>query len=290
MRVSTGCGDGVLVVGPTGQLGTAILRALPEANGLGRDALDLETATSTRTYDELAARNPLLVINCAAYTAVDRAETDRSAAMRINTTAPELLARACTALGARFVTFSTDYVFDGEQGHPYVESDETSPINVYGESKRLGELAVMEADASALVIRTSWLVSVTHVNFITKILTRTSGGEPCRVVDDQRGCPTSAHDLALATLTAISQERSGILHLVNSDTATWFELAETAMQVAGIDPSLLERCTSDDYITTARRPRYSVLGSERMTPADSIVLPPWRRAVEAIVEQLYPNR
>ena len=205
---------------------------------------------------------PDVVINAAAYTAVDRAESEPDLANDVNGTAVGELASVCHELGARLVTYSTDYVFDGTKVQAYVESDPTSPINAYGASKRLGEVLAAEALPSTLVIRTSWVMSGTHRNFASVILDRLLTGE-VRVVDDQHGRPTFASDLAAGTLDALEQGAEGVLHLTNEGTATWFDVARHIATMAGIDPDRVRPCGTADYPTPARRPANSVLDSER---------------------------
>lgn len=260
-----------VVTGATGQLGMAF-RAIagPQAVFLDRPLLDLSNPGEIRSC--LADLSPDIVINCAAYTAVDRAEAEPDLAHTVNATAVGEMANVCRSIGASFITFSTDYVFPGTKQAPYLESDEPAPINVYGSTKRDGETAALAADPSALVIRTSWVVSPTHDSFVFKILEEAERGIT-RVVNDQRGCPTVAVDLALATSSAIAAGVTGILHLTNQTALSRFELARWATELAGMDPSHIEAATSDEFPTPATRPANSVLGSERLPGLTSIVMP-----------------
>ena len=251
----------VLVTGAAGQLGHAMSRLVgPDAVALDRSGLDLTAIDRIGpTVDRL---EPEVVVNCAAYTAVDAAESDRSTAHAVNAVAVGELARSCRRVGAKLVTFSTDYVFDGTKPTPYVESDRPAPINVYGATKREGEERALDEDPSALVIRTSWLMSSTHRSFASVILERLQAGE-VRVVDDQRGHPTFSADLARGTLAALEAGADGILHLTNGGTASWYEIACEIARLAGIDPGRVRPVPAAEYPTAAARPANSVLDSER---------------------------
>ena len=202
-----------------------------------------------------------MVINCAAYTAVDRAEEEEDLATEINTVAVGVLAEWASLRSRPLLTFSTDYVFDGAADWPYVESSSTNPINAYGRSKLLGES--LAAGHGALVVRTSWVISGSHPNFVATILRKVREQE-LRVVDDQRGNPTVAADLARASYAALQSGASGLLHLTNQGETTWYELARTSVGLADLDPSRISPCETRDYPTPARRPTYSVLASERL--------------------------
>ena len=272
----------IVITGPTGQLGTAFGRRLEgrEVRTITEDELDF------RHLDEipraLAEIGPSLVINCAAYTAVDAAEDDVDTARLVNATAVGALARACADLGARFVTFSTDYVFDGTRAGGYVESDQTSPKSVYGVTKLEGEHLALENDRDALVVRTSWLLSGTHPNFASTMIKLIRNG-PVKVVDDQRGRPTLADDLARVTLDAVDREASGVLHLANEGATTWFGLAREIASIAGLDPERVTPCTTDEFPRPAPRPADSVLNSERVAGLGIELMPPYGPGLEAAV-------
>ena len=274
----------ILVVGKTGQLGTAFLRRYgSQAGFLDRASLDLSDVA--RIQPALAGLRPSAVINCAAYTDVDKAESEPEAAHRINSTAVKALATSCAELGAAFVTYSTDYVFDGTSDRPYVESDPPSPISVYGYSKRAGEMAALSAHPGALIIRTSWVLSGTHANFAAAMLRRARQGS-VRVVADQRGSPTLVNDLVGATLGALEAQASGILHMSNEGVLSWFELAQEVVNLAGFDPSIVEPCTTADYPTPAARPSNSVLESERLDSLGLHRLPHYGTSLQRAVEEL----
>lgn len=277
-------GDPVLVLGANGQLGSAFTRLLENAVPVTRDTLDLATAPVDEMRQLFLDIRPGAVINCAAYTRDDAAESDEEGATEVNGRAVGRLSEAAADCGVPLVTYSTDYVFDGSGDSPYVESDPPNPLNAYGRSKLLGEELALQHDGQTLIIRTSWVVSGTHKNFVSAILGRVRAGEAVRVVNDQWGCPTIVDDLATATLSALGADARGILHLTNSGPTTWFEFAQAIVRLAGFDPSLVRPCSTDEYPTIARRPAYSVLGSERMSDLQIPPLPHWERSLSRVVE------
>ncbi len=270
-----------LVVGGSGQVGTA-LRGFFDARYLGRSDLDLADLEAVEAV--VSRLRPTSVINCAAYTAVDRAEDEPERASIINGQAVGALVTVTRRLGIPFVTYSTDYVFDGESTTPYVESSPTSPINTYGRSKLLGEHLALAAHPDALVIRTSWVISQYRPNFVTSILKRAREG-PLSVVADQHGCPTAADDLARATIEALAAGVTGVLHLTGAGPTTWYDLARATIDAAGIDCHM-EPILTADYGARAPRPLFSVLASERMPLPGVAPLPPWRASLPALVETL----
>lgn len=273
----------IVITGAEGQLGTAFRRLYPDAHHLTRADLDLADTTSIR--DVLEPLDPELIINCAAYTAVDLAEAEEDLAYAINAAALREMGWMCADYAIPLVSFSTDYVFDGESDRPWVESDETAPINAYGRTKAAGERYLLETHPDALIVRTSWVVSGTKQNFISTMIRLARRGE-VSVVDDQHGCPTVADDLASATLGAVEAGVSGLLHLVNDGPTTWFDLARAAVREAGLDPDLIHPQSTAEYPTPARRPRYSVLGSERLDQLDLDPMPHWSESLPAVVASL----
>jgi dTDP-4-dehydrorhamnose reductase len=272
----------ILIIGAGGQVGTA-LAAQPGTLGITRRELDLAEATESDAAALIDAHQPDVVINAAAYTAVDRAETEEDLATRVNGEAVGMLARVCAARRIPFVTYSTDYVFDGNGTRPYLETDPVDPINAYGRSKLVGEQAVLEAGDTGLVIRTSWVISATHPNFVATMLRLTGEGRQLNVIDDQHGRPTIAADLATATLRAVEVGAAGILHLANHGETTWYELARTAVEMAGRDPGLIRPCATADYPTPAKRPAYSTLDTTRAEGLGVEPLPDWRQSLPAVV-------
>lgn len=274
----------IAVIGGAGQLGSALVRLIgSDAATIGRAELDLTEPDTIGWWLDTAL--PDLVINCAAYTNVDAAESDQEAAYLLNAEAVGRLAQETASRDLGFVTFSTDYVFDGQKGAPYVEGDEPNPINVYGASKLAGERMALEANPSALVVRTSWLLSGTHPNFAATILRLLAGG-PVSVVDDQVGRPTLADDLAIGVMAAVENDVSGLLHLTNQGATTWCGLAREIAALTGVDPARVRPITTEDSGRAAPRPPDSRLDSERLQPLGLSPLPHYRAALETAVRSL----
>jgi len=267
-----------LVFGGDGQLGTAFRELLTDAQFVDRAEADLAERGSVAGL--VRDVRPSAVINCAAFTAVDAAEGDQALAIEINGAAVGEMAAACADLDIPFLTFSTDYVFTGDAHEPYLENHAPGPIGAYGRSKLIGEWMAEAAYPRSLIVRTSWLISPTHDNFVSAILRRALSGS-VRVVDDQRGKPTIAHDLAVASEQALANGSSGIVHLVNSGETTWFGLAREVVSEAGMDASIVEPCATTEFPTAAIRPAYSVLGTGRR---DAPVMPPWRASLNRLVQ------
>jgi dTDP-4-dehydrorhamnose reductase len=270
----------LLVTGAGGMLGVAVLDAAPgagfDAVGLGRSELDITDPAAVA--DALARLAPQVVINCAAWTDVDGAESDRAGAFAGNATGPGVLARAAAQAGVRVVHVSTDYVFNGRGTRPYLESDPTDPQCVYGASKLAGELEVLAASERHAIVRTAWLFGAGGRNFVDTMLRIADGGATeVSVVTDQLGCPTWTGDLAQALLALAGVEVGGVLHGAASGACTWNDLAIEVFAAAGRDVRVLAS-TSAEQQRPAPRPPYSVLGSER---EQAPVLPDWREGVRA---------
>jgi dTDP-4-dehydrorhamnose reductase len=277
----------IVVTGAGGQLGTAFRQLLGSVPVyLTRGDLDLQDGDAIeRTILEL---QPSVVINCAAYTAVDAAETNEALAFAVNADAVGSLARATAVCGARFVTVSTDYVFDGTASDPYVESSRIDPINVYGASKLAGERAALGANNETLVVRTSWVLSGTHPNFVATMI-RLARQREISVVADQIGHPTLATDLAKGIVAALDVHATGILHMTNTGVTSWYGLAREAVEIAGIDPARITPCTTAEYPTPAKRPANSVLGSERLSALGLAPLPPYIDGLGGLIKDLTAN-
>jgi len=273
------------VTGGGGQLGSAFAALLGRDVVAVRRQVDVtDTSAVARVLDD---RQVSLIINCAAFTGVDAAEQRPEAAHAVNATAVAGLTQLARERQIPLVTFSTDYVFDGEADVPYTETDTPDPMNAYGRSKLAGERAAL-GYSSSLVIRSSWLVSGNRPNFVATMLDLVSAARPVRVVDDQHGSPTIAVDLARQTLRAVDRGVTGLLHVTNRGATTWFRLAVTAVELAGLDRSLVSPCTTQEYPTRAHRPRYSVLASERdlgLEPMRS-----WEEALPQVVAELRSTR
>jgi dTDP-4-dehydrorhamnose reductase len=225
------------------------------------------------------------VLNAAAYTAVDRAESEPEVAMAINGIAPGVIARAAAETGSRMVHYSTDYVFDGTATAPIPEDAPAAPLSEYGRTKLAGEEAVRGAGGRAFVVRSEWVYGRRGQNFISTVLRVTRERGTMNVVDDQRGSPTWARDLTAATMRLVEVGTPGIYHLTNSGECTWYELARRVVELAGIDATLTP-ITTDQYSTPARRPAYSVLDNRRWRELGEPPLRDWRRALDEFLREL----
>jgi len=249
----------VLVTGAGGLLGGEVVRVARERSwevlAMDRAALDVTDSEAVRTA--LEGAQPRAVIHCAAYTAVDRAESEPEVAHAVNAEGAGHVARAASAVGAHVAYVSTDYVFDGTGDRPYLPGDPTGPLSVYGRTKLAGEAAVRDASIDALVVRTSWLYGDGR-GFVPAILRLAESGEPLRVVSDQRGRPTHAHQAAVGILDLLVYGARGIWHVAGGGECTWYELATAALELRGVDADV-ERVTGAEFGAAAPRPAYSVL-------------------------------
>lgn len=278
----------ILVTGGSGQVGRALTR-LAASRGLElvtptRAELDLSDPNSIARAVE--ARSWKAVINCAAYTAVDKAESEPDAAFAANAEGPSRFAEATAARGIRLLHVSTDYVFDGSKQGPYAEDDPVAPLGVYGASKEAGERGVRAANPNHVVLRTAWVVSPWGSNFVKTMLRVGRERGHLRVVDDQRGCPTSALDIAETLLALVAApEVRGTYHFVNAGEASWYELACFVFDRNGLTVTV-DPITTADYPTPARRPANSRLDTARIRAALGISPRPWQEAVGAVVDEL----
>jgi len=279
----------VLVTGGNGQVGRSIAELASDARFA---ALDIAvTNRSTVDITDRAGLNaafdrlqPDVVINAAAYTSVDAAESDEAAATAVNTDGVASLADLCAAHGARLLHLSTDYVFDGTKDGWYVESDPIAPLGVYGRTKAAGEAAARACPAH-LILRTSW-VYATHGNNFVKTMLRIGAELPeLGVVDDQVGCPTSAHDIAEALLHLSSMDANGTYHLAGADQASWHEFAEAIFAAADLTTTANPISTAD-FPTPAPRPANSRLDSSALADATGVRLPGWRDSLSGVVSTI----
>jgi dTDP-4-dehydrorhamnose reductase len=254
-----------------------------DAVGLTRRDLDLRRPELIRPV--LMALRPSAIINCAAYTDVDRAETDEATARMVNADAVGEMAAVACDLRARFVSFSTDYVFDGNKDEAYVESDATEPLNVYGRTKLAGEHLAFARYSESLIVRSSWILSETHTSFLSTMVDLIARG-PVRVVNDQIGTPTMAADLADGVVAALAGRTVGLLHMANAEEMSWFTLAREIAVFAGLDPGRVEPCSTNEFPRPARRPANSCLSSERVAEIGLAPLPSHRAALERAIAQI----
>ena len=273
----------LLVTGAYGQLGQELRLLLGEqAMYVGRADLDITNEEAVKGF--FTANHFDFIINCAAYTAVDRAEDDEKNADLVNRHGAGLLAR----YGRRIIHISTDYVFDGKSPRPYIESDAPNPISVYGRTKLAGEKAVLEHADTAVVIRTSWLYSRFGHNFVKTIRRLGAKQDHLNVVFDQIGSPTYAADLAAVITTILPQLQPGmkkIYHYSNEGVASWYDLAYAVMRESAF-PCLVNPVGSADYPTRAARPSFSVLNKTKIKNDFSVIIPHWRDGLERYIHAL----
>jgi dTDP-4-dehydrorhamnose reductase len=286
----------ILLTGTNGQVGHELARALAplgEVHGFGRGALDLADADAL--HKACRSVKPGLIVNAAAYTAVDRAEAEPALAQAINGRAPGILAEEAKRLGAVLVHYSTDYVFDGTRRRPYRESDPTAPLNQYGHSKLAGERAIAQVGCRHLVFRTTWVYGPRGRNFLLTMLALAATREELRVVDDQRGAPTSSLFLGEATARAIRSiprtgVESGIYHLSATGETTWAGFASAIFERAARRPGFraprVIPIASADYPTPARRPAYSVLAHARFRQAFGFAPTRWESQLDECFARL----
>jgi dTDP-4-dehydrorhamnose reductase len=281
----------ILLTGVSGQVGAELqktLLPLGKIITLNRQQLDL--TQPQQISETIATIKPDIIVNAAAYTAVDRAESEVDLAMAINATAPEVIATAAAKISATVVHLSTDYVFDGRNYLPYTETDRTEPLGVYGRSKLLGEEAVRNICDRHIIIRTAWVYGCRgHGNFIKTMLRLGAERTELKVVADQIGSPTWSYDLAVAIAQMLSRNLPrGTYHFTNSGVASWYDLAIAIFEEAKIlgFPLTIERLvpiTTADYPTPARRPAYSVLDKQKITQLLGQHPPHWRESLKAML-------
>lgn len=288
----------ILLIGKNGQLGWELQRTLPSLGDLSAvDWPEIDLARPEMIRELVRSVQPQVIINAAAYTAVDKAETEPEACHAINAAAPAVLAEEAAALNAGLVHFSTDYVFDGAKGSAYIESDTPHPLNQYGRDKLAGEQALQQGGAAFWTFRTSWVYSLRRDSFVTKILEWSRRQKSMKVVNDQYGCPTWCRLLAEITTQALAQGRqdpagwihqtSGLYHLAGDGSANRFEWAQ---EILRLDPQPKEQvveslvpCASTEFPTPAQRPLYVPLDCARFAQTFGLRLPPWQQGLKLLM-------
>jgi len=272
----------ILLTGRNGQVGWELERKLaPLGEVIATDRSTLDLADPDQIRRVVREAKPEVIVNAAAYTAVDKAESEPELAMRINGFAPGVLAEEAKRLGALLVHYSTDYVFDGEKATPYVEDDIPNPVNVYGQTKLDGERAIQAVGCRHLIVRTSWVYGARGKNFLLTILRLASEGRELRVVDDQVGAPTSSFAIAQATTELVRAGARGLYHLCAAGAASWCMFARAILARAGIEAPVTA-IRSEDYPTPARRPRNSRLDCTRLLEDHGLALAPWEEALSEV--------
>lgn len=285
----------ILVTGANGQLGQAIQLVAgkaPAFNFIYTDYEELDITNAAAVADFFAAQPIHACINCAAYTAVDKAESEEEKAFQLNFEAVLNLSDACREHNAQLIHISTDYVFDGRYYRPYTEEDEASPQGIYGASKLRGEAAALGNDPTTIVIRTSWLYSQFGVNFVKRIRELMQERPSLNIVFDQVGTPTYAVDLAQAVLDILGYkaehpeaDTGGVYHYSNEGVISWYDFAVAVKELTGSGCEI-SPITSDQYPTPAQRPAYSVLNKKKIKETFGVKVPYWKESLKVCLEKL----
>ena len=279
----------ILLLGGSGILGSEILRYLNAESHeyVAPTSSDLDITDKEQLYKFISELKPSWIINCAAWTNVDGAESSFKEAREINSIAVGNLGTAVGLFDCKVIHISTDYVFDGESSEPYDESSPTKPVNKYGESKLQGEDSLLLAAPDSYVIRTSWLYGARGKNFVKTIAGKAVRNEEARVVNDQVGSPTSAIDLAGAIMSIVSkQPKPGVYNYSNDGSCSWFEFAQRIYERVGANPSLVLPISSDSLSLPARRPRFSLLSKEKWKSSGLAEVPRWEDSLDLLLPQI----
>jgi dTDP-4-dehydrorhamnose reductase len=278
----------ILVLGRDGQIGSALTEQLPltfpDARLTATEVDEIDLTQNDSMTSAIRALKPDLIINAAAYTAVDRAESDVELAYCLNGFAPGLLAEEAKRCGALLIHYSTDYVFDGEKTTPYIETDSPNPLNEYGKSKRAGEIAIEQTSAAALILRTSWVYGLRGKNFFLTMLRLAQERDELRIVNDQTGVPNESDELAALTVSLVRKgidflkERSGLYHLSAGGQTTWFGFAQAIFEDMPKCPRLIPIATRE-YPLPAKRPVYGVLSAQHLMNTFSLEILDWRASL-----------
>ncbi len=286
----------ILVFGRVGQVGWELrhkLACLGEVTSVDYPEIDFSKPDTIRAA--VRAAQPAIIVNAAAYTAVDKAESTPEPAWAINATGPGVIAEEAKRLGALIVHYSTDYVYDGSKQEPWVETDAPNPLNVYGQTKLAGDQAIAAVGGDYLILRTSWVYGARGGNFLLTMLRLAKERPELRIVDDQTGSPTTSECIAQATAQILAQVmapgggglagRSGVYHLTNSGATTWFGFAKAILSREPLSPKLTP-IASSEYPVPATRPSNSVLSCERLAETFGVRMPAWKDALDLVRETL----
>ena len=279
----------VLVTGADGQLGVALRNISESFSGFEfyfTDVNTLDICDKTQVDAFVKSRNINVIVNCAAYTAVDKAEDDTDLCMRINCDAVRNIGEVAASVGAKVVHVSTDYVFDGCGTRPYREDDVTNPTSAYGMTKLAGEQALLSVCPDSVIIRTAWLYLETGSNFVKTMLRLGSERDTLGVVADQKGTPTYAGDLADAIKSVLMAERfvPGVYHYTNEGICTWYDFAIKIFEIADVE-CCVEPVTTAEYPTRAKRPAYSVLDKSKIKEIYGIQIPAWEDGLKRCLKK-----
>ena len=274
-----------MVVGHKGMLGSQLYLILQKLypRTIGVDIEEIDITDQKQVESVLSHFKPKVIINCAAYTRVDDCENNQGLAFRVNGEGPRYLAQVAVKLSARLVHLSTDYIFDGNKGSPYLEEDQPHPLSVYGESKFRGEEGVREALDNYLIIRTSWLYGVKGPNFVFAILSQAREGKSLKVVNDQVSAPTYALDLAQAIVKLLQLNCQGIVNFSNYGYCSWFEFARAILRLKGMSQVEVQPITTDQLNQPAKRPPFSVLSLSKIRSILGSYPRPWEVALAELL-------
>ena len=280
----------ILVIGSQGQVGSELqelAKEYPSFQFVFYDVTEMDIVNKELVNEEIEALKPDYLINCAAYTAVDKAETDKDMAFEINSEAVKNLSIACTVNDVKFVHISTDYVFDGETMEPYKEDSDTNPKGVYGLSKLKGEKEALSNNKDVIIIRTAWVYSIYGNNFVKTMLRLMKSKIEINVVADQQGSPTYAHDLAEAIMYIISSGKwvPGTYHFTNEGIISWFDFASEIKNISGFSCTI-HPITTEQYPTPAKRPKYSVLDKTKIQQTFGIKLKDWKDSLKTCLRKM----
>lgn len=281
----------MLVTGANGQLGLSLQKKLREEEGITPFFTDVDSLdiTDKKALEEFVVKNAIdYIVNCAAYTAVDKAESEKELAQKLNVSAVKNIAEIAAEYGIKTIHISTDYVFSGDAVIPYVEEEITSPHTIYGETKLQGEQELLSILPDAIIIRTAWLYSEYGKNFVKTMLRLADTGAEIRVVADQTGTPTYAGDLASAIVTVLkgSEWKGGIYHFSNEGVATWDEFAREIFSQSGNNKTRVISILTSEYPTPARRPKYSVLDKTKIKNTFNIEIPQWQDSLKKCLKEM----
>lgn len=277
----------ILVTGVKGQLGHDVVNELKKRGHtpIGVDVEEMDITDSAAVEQEMKKETLDAVIHCAAYTAVDAAEDNREICMRVNAEGTRNIARVCRELDIKMIYISTDYVFDGEGERPWEPDDARNPLNVYGESKYQGELAVEEYLDKYFIVRIAWVFGVNGKNFIKTMLRLAETHKEINVVNDQTGSPTYTYDLAVLVADMAETEKYGRYHATNEGLCTWYEFAKEIFAQAGVDIKV-NPVSSEEFPAKAKRPHNSRMDKSKLTQNGSRLLPSWQDALKRYLEVL----
>lgn len=292
----------ILLTGANGQLGFELWRSLQHFGEVipttrkgididGIQTLSLDLSNKAEIERKLNTIQPGLIVNAAAYTAVDQAESDENLAFAVNTNAPAIFARYAKEKDIFLTHYSTDYVFSGNSTIPWIESDHTNPLGVYGESKLMGEQNIIDTNCKHMIFRTAWIFSERGKNFLNTMLALAKKQAELKIIDDQIGSPTWAYSLAVATSHCLISPKTGIFHMTSNGKTSWYGFAKKIFsQAKKVDiiekiPNLLP-INTEDYYTLAKRPTYSVLNGDKLKNTFNLEMPNWQNSLKHCIQQM----